>query len=120
MDFLKHAEGRGRRRKKDRPNYPNICLGNGGKPRDPSAKVVGLRAKNTTRRLPNKWYHSIVTFGCMVDRMPVISELEGNRIASTLMILEILDWEGLDWIHLAQDRDHLQALVNTVMNFRVL
>jgi hypothetical protein len=28
-------------------------------------------------------------------------------------------WEGVDWIHLAQDKDQCQALVNTVMNFRV-
>jgi hypothetical protein len=27
--------------------------------------------------------------------------------------------EGADWIHLAQDRDKWQALVNTVMNFGV-
>jgi len=25
-------------------------------------------------------------------------------------------WEGVDWIHLAQDRDQWQALVNIVMN----
>jgi hypothetical protein len=25
---------------------------------------------------------------------------------------------GMDWIHLAQDRDQLRALVNTLMNFR--
>jgi hypothetical protein len=25
-------------------------------------------------------------------------------------------WEGVDWIHLAQDRDQWLALVNTVMN----
>jgi hypothetical protein len=25
-------------------------------------------------------------------------------------------WEGGDWIHLAQDRNQLQALVNTVMH----
>jgi hypothetical protein len=29
-------------------------------------------------------------------------------------------WEGVDWIHLAQDKDEWQALVNTVMNLRVL
>jgi hypothetical protein len=27
--------------------------------------------------------------------------------------------ESVDWIHLAQDRDHWQALVNTIMNFCV-
>jgi hypothetical protein len=25
-------------------------------------------------------------------------------------------WEGVDWIHLAQDRDQWRAVVNTVMN----
>jgi hypothetical protein len=25
-------------------------------------------------------------------------------------------WEDVDWIHLAQDRDQWQVLVNTVMN----
>jgi hypothetical protein len=28
-------------------------------------------------------------------------------------------WQGMDWIHLAQDRDKLRAVVNTVMNIRV-
>jgi hypothetical protein len=28
-------------------------------------------------------------------------------------------WGGMDWIDLAQDRDQLRALVNTVMNLRV-
>jgi hypothetical protein len=27
-------------------------------------------------------------------------------------------WEGVDWIHVAQDREQWPALVNTVMNFR--
>jgi hypothetical protein len=27
--------------------------------------------------------------------------------------------EGVDWMHLAQNRDQCRALVNTVMNFRV-
>jgi hypothetical protein len=27
--------------------------------------------------------------------------------------------EDMDWIHLSQDRDHWQAVVNTVMNLRV-
>jgi hypothetical protein len=28
-------------------------------------------------------------------------------------------WEGEDWMHLAQNRDHWQAVVNTIMNLRV-
>jgi hypothetical protein len=28
-------------------------------------------------------------------------------------------WEGLDWIHLVQDRDQSYALVKTAMNIRV-
>jgi hypothetical protein len=28
-------------------------------------------------------------------------------------------WEGVDWIHLAQDVDQWWALLNTVMNLRV-
>jgi hypothetical protein len=35
------------------------------------------------------------------------------------MDLEETGSEGVDWIHLAQDRDQWRALVNTVMNLRV-
>jgi hypothetical protein len=28
-------------------------------------------------------------------------------------------WEGMDWIHLAQDRDQWWAVVNTLMNLLV-
>jgi hypothetical protein len=34
-------------------------------------------------------------------------------------IFERLDWGGIDWIDLAQDKDRWRALVNTVMNLRV-
>jgi len=33
--------------------------------------------------------------------------------------LQELEWIGMDWIDLAQDRGRLWALVNAVMNFRV-
>jgi hypothetical protein len=33
--------------------------------------------------------------------------------------LKGIDWNGMDWIDLAQDRDHWRALVKTVMNILV-
>jgi hypothetical protein len=35
------------------------------------------------------------------------------------MDLRETGWEDVHWIHLAQDRDKEQALVNTVMNLQV-
>jgi len=35
------------------------------------------------------------------------------------MDLKETGWEGMDWFHLAQDRDHWQAVINTGMNLRV-
>jgi hypothetical protein len=34
--------------------------------------------------------------------------------------LREMKWVRVHWIHLAQDRDQWRALVNTVMNLRVL
>jgi hypothetical protein len=30
--------------------------------------------------------------------------------------LREIGWEGVDWMHLAQDRDHYRALVNKLIN----
>jgi hypothetical protein len=35
------------------------------------------------------------------------------------MDLKGIEWEGVDWIYLAQDRDKWRALVNPVMNLWV-
>jgi hypothetical protein len=35
------------------------------------------------------------------------------------MYLREIGLDGMDWIDLAQDRDHWRDLVNTVMNLRV-
>jgi len=34
-------------------------------------------------------------------------------------ILRDIGWEGVEWIHLAQNKDQWHAVVNTVMNLRV-
>jgi hypothetical protein len=36
------------------------------------------------------------------------------------MDLRDMGWGGVEWIHLAQDRDRWRAVVNAVMNLRVL
>jgi hypothetical protein len=35
------------------------------------------------------------------------------------MNLMEIGWEGVDWMHLAQDRDQCQALVNMIMDLQV-
>jgi hypothetical protein len=36
------------------------------------------------------------------------------------MDLRKILWEGVDWMRLAQNRNQWQAVVNTVMNLRIL
>jgi hypothetical protein len=35
------------------------------------------------------------------------------------MDLREIGWDGVDWVDLAQERDHWRALVNMVMNLQV-
>jgi hypothetical protein len=37
----------------------------------------------------------------------------------SVSVVNILGWDGVDWIDMAQDRDQWRALVNTVLNLRV-
>jgi hypothetical protein len=43
-----------------------------------------------------------------------------SRRRSIRLDLREIGWEGVDWIHLAQDRDRWRALVNTVTKLWVL
>jgi hypothetical protein len=43
-----------------------------------------------------------------------------RRVDGIRMDLREIGWGSVDWIQLAQDRDLWWALVNTVMNLRVL
>jgi hypothetical protein len=36
-----------------------------------------------------------------------------------IMGVRKIEWEGVDWIHLVQDRDQWRAVVNTAMNIPV-
>jgi hypothetical protein len=40
-------------------------------------------------------------------------------VVNNKMDLREIVWGGMDWIDLAQDRDHWTSLVSTVMNLRV-
>jgi hypothetical protein len=50
------------------------------------------------------------------------SQKEGDPrrwVDNIKMVLREVEWDGMDWIELAQDRDQWRGLVNTVMNLRV-
>jgi hypothetical protein len=46
------------------------------------------------------------------------TKIVGGYCLNKVYLREI-EWSGMDWIHLAQDRDQWRALVNTIMKLRV-
>jgi hypothetical protein len=46
--------------------------------------------------------------------------LEGQGVDGIKMDLREIGWGCVEWIHLPQDRDRWGAVVNAVMNLRVL
>jgi hypothetical protein len=48
------------------------------------------------------------------------TDLEDQGVDGIEMDLREIGWGGVEWIHLAQDRDRWRAVVNAVMNLRVL
>jgi hypothetical protein len=41
-------------------------------------------------------------------------------VENTKMDLREIEWDGVDWIDMAHDRNQWRALVNILMNLRVL
>jgi len=76
-----------------------------------------------------RWVGHVARMGEM--RIPIVFWLENLKGRdhsgrpnhrwedNTEMDLREIGWIGVDWIHLAQDRDQWWALVNTVINLRV-
>jgi alpha-glucosidase (family GH31 glycosyl hydrolase) len=48
------------------------------------------------------------------------NHLEDQGVDGSRMDLREFGWGSVEWIQLAQDRDWWRAVVNTVMNLRVL
>jgi hypothetical protein len=42
-----------------------------------------------------------------------------RRVDNIKMDLREIGWDGVDWIDMAQDRDHWRAIVNTVLTLGV-
>jgi hypothetical protein len=72
------------------------CITNGEK-RNAYRILAGEPEGNIPLGIPRRWW------------------VDNNKID-----LREIGWYGMDWVDLAQDRDQSRALVNTVMNLRVL
>jgi hypothetical protein len=99
---------------------------------------AGFRAEIKTRELPNtkiksrrmRWAVHVARMGEGTNVYRVLmGKTQGKRPLGRprrrwedgiRMDLMEIGWGSVDWIQVAQDRDRWRALVNTVMNLRVL
>jgi hypothetical protein len=76
-----------------------------------------------------RWARHVARIGAAMNAyMILVGKLEGKRplgrprrrwVDNIKIDLREIEWDALDWINQAQERDQWRALVNTVMNLRV-
>jgi hypothetical protein len=64
-----------------------------------------------------KWIH-IILVGSYKRKRP-LGRLSNRREDNIRMNLRETGRQGVEWIHLAQDRDQWKAVLNTIMNLRI-
>jgi hypothetical protein len=74
-----------------------------------------MRWAGYVARIGEKRNASRVLVGKPEGRRPLGRSKRG-WVDNTIMDLREIEWDGMEWIDLAQDRDQWRALVNTVMN----
>jgi hypothetical protein len=52
------------------------------------------------------------------ERKRPLGRLRCRWVKNIKMDLRKIEWDGVDWIDMAQDRDQWRVLVNTVLNLR--
>jgi hypothetical protein len=70
----------------------------------------------------NEWRIRRMHIGCWWEKPQVKRPLGRPRrrwVDNMKMDFSEIEWGGMDWIDLAEDRDRWRALVNTVMNLWV-
>jgi hypothetical protein len=64
--------------------------------------------------------NSYIILGRKPEGKRLLGRFRRRWVDNIRMDLRNIGWEGVDWMHLAQDRDQHRAVENTVMNLRVL
>jgi hypothetical protein len=70
-------------------------------------------AQKTREKCTRFWWESLKEKDDLEDR-----GINGRLVLE--WILGKIGWNGVEWIHLAQDRDQWSALVSAMLNLRVL
>jgi hypothetical protein len=58
--------------------------------------------------------------GGKTKRKPTTGRPRRRWVDNIKMDLREIGWDGVDWINMAEDRDKWRAVVNMVLNLRVL